>query len=153
MGVGGGGGPSSQSGTNLYTWKELLPEWTQAGQQAALPWLMSRAFSGGMTPTEGKQIWQGMKGEVDQAAATARKDVASRWIGGGDAALNSPAYNAMRGAVDIDRMSQVRKAAADFARIKQGSQETATKNMLTGLYTQVPYATSQWQTSSGGGGK
>ena len=153
--AGGGGAPTGggTSGTNLYNWKDLLPPWTQTGQQVALPWLMGQAFSGGMTPTEQKQQWGTMVSDIDNAAAQARKGITSRWVQGG-AAMNSPAYNAPRSAVEIDRMSQVRKAAADFAKIKFGAKESAIKNMLTGLYTPPPSTTGQWSTqTSGSGGK
>jgi hypothetical protein len=114
---------------------------------------MGQAFSGGMTPTEQKQQWGTMVSDIDNAAAQARKGITSRWVQGG-AAMNSPAYNAPRSAVEIDRMSQVRKAAADFAKIKFGAKESAIKNMLTGLYTPPPSTTGQWSTqTSGSGGK
>lgn len=148
----GGGGSSGQGGSTLYNWEKLLPPWTQTGQQVALPWLISQAFSGGMTPGEEKQQWAGMVDEIDNSAAAARKGIASRWVGGG-AALNSPAYNAARSSVDIDRMGQVRKAAADFAKVKLGAKQDAVKNMLTGLYTQPPAATGSWSNQQSGGSK
>lgn len=149
------GGDSSPSGTSypvLFNWQELLPPWTQAGQQIALPYLMSEAITGGMTPTVEKSLWGSILSDIDNAASQARRNVASRWIGGGGAALNSPAYNAAMSSVDIDRISQMRKAAADFAKIKQGARDTATKNMLTALYTPPPSSTAQVSQQSGGGG-
>ena len=52
----GGGGSQAQGGgwsqgtststPNLYSWRDILPPWVQAGQQTALPQLMERAATG-----------------------------------------------------------------------------------------------------------
>src|SRR5574343_1137475 len=148
----GGGVPTQTTGgtsiPTVHNWKTLLPPWTQTGQQVMVPWLVSKVFGGGMTPTEEKQQWGSMVEDVDQAASTARKSLVGRWVGGG-AAMNSPAYNAAKGAIDIDRMAQIRKAAADVAKVKLGAQDTATKNVLTGLYANVPSLVANYSTQSG----
>jgi hypothetical protein len=153
--MGGGGQSQETSGVGynspvLFNWEQIMPEWQKRVQKTTLPYLYEAATSGGMTPMEKKQQWASMQGEVDNAAAAARKNLAGRWVGGG-ASLNSPAYNAAKSAIDIDRMGQIRKSAADFAKLKLGAKDTAVKNLISGAFSSPVSQVGQsgWNTTSG----
>lgn len=149
--MGGGGGPSGQSGTTLYTWKDILPPWIQQGQQAALPFLMQRAQTG-LLPSEERTLWGGARDQIERGAEGASKNFA-RMIAGSGISPNSPAVAGGYADLASDKMTGISKAALDFAKTKIGARDTAIGQMLTALYTPPPVATSQWSTSSGGGGK
>lgn len=169
--MGMGGSSQSSTGTTnstgqststptLYNWREILPPWVQSGQQAALPWLMSRAQTG-MLPQEERDLWGGVKSEIANSGDLASRNL-SRQIASSGMGANSPA--AIGGYADLaaDRMSTTSKAALDFAKMKMGAKDTAIGQMLSALYTPSPAAvgnTSQstqnsWgYTRQGGGGK
>ena len=151
MGGGSGGGTSGTSGTQLYTWKDILPPWIQAGQQATLPYLMSRAQTG-LLPGEERSLWGGVKGTLEQGAMDAGKGL-SRMLASSGISANSP--SAAGGFADLasDKLTATSKAALDFAKTKIGARDTSIGQLLTALYTPPPVATSQWSTQSNGGGK
>ena len=150
-GASGGGGSSS---TTLYSWKDLLPPWIQSGQQAALPWLMSRASSGGLLPSEERSLWGGVKSNLDAANSQAGRSLASRMASSGISS-SSPVAAGAFGDLASDQVTQENKAALDFAKTKIAARDTAIGQMLTSLYTPPPVATGQTSytapTSSGGG--
>jgi len=152
----GGGGPSGGGGssqTTLYNWKDLLPPWVQSGQQAALPWLMSRASSGGLLPSEERTLWGGVKTTLDEASSQAGRSLASKMASSGISA-QSPAAAGAFADLALDRMSNESKAALDFAKMKIGARDTAIGQMLTALYTPPPVATGQTSyTAPTSGGK
>jgi len=137
---GSGGGGSST--TTLYNWKNLLPPWVQSGQQSALPWLLSRASSGGLLPSEEKTLWGGVKTSLDDANSRAGRSLASKMSSSGISA-SSPAAAGAFADLASDRVSNESKAALDFAKMKIGARDTAIGHMLTALYTPPPVATGQ----------
>jgi hypothetical protein len=153
MGGGSGSGGSGSSGTNLYTWKDILPPWIQTGQQATLPYLMDKAKTG-LLPSEERSLWGGVKGSLEQGSMDAGQNL-SRMLASSGISASSPA--AAGGFADLasDKVTATSKAALDFAKTKIGAKDTSIGQLLTALYTPPPVATSQWssQTSSGGGGK
>ena len=161
----GGGSPTSSGTTNstssstpqLYNWRDILPPWVQSGQQAALPWLMSRAQQG-LAPQEERDLWGGMNSEIGTSSDLATKNL-SRQIASSGMSPSSPAVAGGYADLAADRMSTTSKAALDFAKMKMGAKDTAIGQMLSALYTPSPAAvgnTSQsqsWGTtrqSSGG---
>lgn len=145
----GGGGPKSQTQTSAITWKELLPPWVQAGQRTFLPELMSRYYAGGMSPEE-EQLLRGMSiGEVKTATSGAKKALAQRMSASG-LSPSSPIYAGELADIEAGGVGGIASAIANLAKLKMGAKETATKNLLTALYTPPPYATAQSGSSSGG---
>ena len=162
----GGSSPTSSGTTSstststpqLYNWRDILPPWVQSGQQAALPWLMSRAQQG-LAPQEERDLWGQMKSEIGTSGDLATKNL-SRQIASSGMSPSSPAVAGGYADLAADRMSAMSKAALDFAKMKMGAKDTAIGQMLSALYTPAPAAvgnTSQSQswgtTSQGGGGK
>ena len=149
----GGGAPSSQSQSNptLYSWKEILPPWVQAGQQTTLPWLMSRAVEGGMLPGEERKLWGEAKGTVEDASTKAMRALSGRLATSG---LSPSSPMAAGGFADLasDKLTATSKAALDFAKLKMGARDTAIGQLLTALYTPPPVAVGQTTTSTSGGG-
>jgi len=149
----GGGAPSSQSQSNpsLYSWREILPPWVQAGQQQALPWLMSRAAEGGMLPSEERQLWGEARGTIEDAANQATRALSGRLATSG---MSPGSPMAAGGFADlaVDKMTATSKAALDFAKMKMGARDTAIGQLLTALYTPPPVAVGQTTTSTSGGG-
>ena len=153
----GGGGPTSSGSSNpvLYSWKDILPPWVQSGQQTALPWLMSRASEGGMTPQEEKQLWSQARGTVEQSGNQATQNL-SRQLASSGMAPSSPMAAGAFADLGLDKNTSMSKAALDFAKLKMGAKDTAIGQLLTALYTPPPVAvgnTTTTQQQSGGGGK
>jgi hypothetical protein len=150
---------TSTSTPQLYNWRDILPPWVQSGQQAALPWLMSRAQQG-LLPQEERDLWGQVKSEIGSSGDMATKNL-SRQIASSGMSPNSPAVAGGYADLAMDRMSTTSKAALDFAKMKMGAKDTAIGQMLSALYTPSPAAvgntsTSQqtsnsWPSSSGGG--
>ena len=164
----GGGGPtqsSTQFGQStttptLYSWKDILPPWVQTGQQNILPWLTSRALSGGMTPTEERNLWGQARGTIEDASQTAGRNL-SRQLATSGMSPSSPMVAGAYSDLAVDKVSQTSKAALDFAKMKMGARDTAIGQLMTALYTPPPAAvgsttqstsTGQSQASSGSGG-
>ena len=146
--MGGGGGGSRQE-TRAITWKELLPPWVQAAQRVALPDLMSRYFAGGMTPEE-EQLIKGMAvSEAKGATSAAKKALGQRMASAGLSA-GSPMWAGELANIEAGGVSSVASAIANIAKLKMGAKESATKNLLTALYTPPQYATATSGSSSGG---
>ena len=151
----GGGAPSSQSQSNpsLYSWKQILPPWVQAGQQQTLPWLMSRAAEGGMLPSEERNLWGEARTTIEDASNQATRALSGRLATSG---MSPSSPMAAGGFADLaaDKLTTTSKAALDFAKMKMGARDTAIGQLLTALYTPPPVAVGQTSTStSGGGGK
>ncbi len=147
---GGGSGTQSTGSSNLYTYKDILPPWVQAGQQRALPYLMQRVSEGGMLPAEERALWGQAKGTIEESAMSAGKELAKRLAMSGLSA-SSPMVGGAYSDLAADKLSQTSKAALDFAKLKMGARDTAIGQMLTALYTPPPVAVGQTsQTTSGG---
>jgi len=156
MGSGGssGGGGSSVSNPTLYSWREILPPWVQAGQQSVLPWLMSRAQEG-LLPDEEQKLWGQVKDQIESSGMDASKNLARQMATSGVSA-SSPASAGAYADLASDKLTTTSKAALDFAKMKLGQKDTAIGQLLTALYTPPPVAVGQTtfqQSSSGGGGK
>lgn len=158
--MGGGGPTSTSSGSSnpvLYNWKDILPPWVQGGQQAVLPWLMSRASEGGMLPSEERALWSQARGTVEQNANQATKNL-SRQLATSGLAPSSPMAAGAFADLGLDKNTAMTKAAMDFAKLKMGARDTAIGQLLTALYTPPPVAVGQYsqqvqQSGGGGGGK
>lgn len=163
----GGGGPSqSQSGsgwskawTEPITWETLLPPWVKAGQRKLLPMLEERVKEGGLTPDEERLLWGMARSEVAQAGTSARKALAGRMAASG-ISPTSPVWAGELADIEAQVPAGIASAVANMAKLKIGAKDTATKNLLTALYTPPPYATAhfaeseqQSSGSAGGGGK
>lgn len=172
MGTGGGssGGFGTQETTSesrstptLYNWREILPPWVQAGQQKALPWLLSRAQTG-LLPQEERQLWGQAQGSIEDASSLAARNL-SRQLAGSGLSPSSPMVSGAYSDLASDRMATTSKAALDFAKMKMGARDTSIGQLLTALYTPAPAAVGQTTTSTqrsmginqggggGGGGK
>lgn len=153
-GAGGASGGGGSSTTTLYNWKDLLPPWVQSGQKQALPWLMSRASSGGLLPSEERTLWGGIKTGLDDANAKAGRSLASRMASSG-IGMNSPSAAGAYSDLALDQATAESRAGLDFAKTKIAARDTAIGQMLTALYTPPPVATGQTSytapTTSGGG--
>ncbi len=160
MGSGGSSPTSSQYGTStttptLYSWKDILPPWVQTGQQQVLPWLTSRALSGGMTPIEERNLWGQARGTIEDASQTAGTNL-SRQLAMSGLSPSSPMVAGAYSDLALDKTTQTSKAALDFAKMKLGARDTAIGQLLTALYTPPPAAvgstTTSTQTASSQGG-
>lgn len=149
---------TSTSNPKLYSWKDILPPWVQAGQQTVLPWLMNRAATG-MLPSEERALWGQAKGTIEDTSEGAGKNL-SRQLAMSGLSPSSPM--AAGGFADLaaDKVSQTSKAALDFAKMKMGARDTAIGQLLTALYTPAPAAVGSTSTSQqtststpSGGGK
>jgi len=149
----GGGGPTSQGSSNpvMYNWKDILPPWVQSGQQAVLPWLMSRASEGGMLPSEEKMLWGQARSSIEDASNQANKNL-SRQLASSGLSPSSPMAAGAFADLGLDKVTSTSKAALDFAKLKMGAKDTAIGQLLTALYTPPPVATGQVSTQSSGGG-
>lgn len=149
-----GGGPSSSSSTKpvVYTWKELLPPWVQAGQQAMLPSLFQRYFAGGLTPDQLRTLEGTAKSQIEDSATQARGALTGRMAQQG-VDLRSPAMMGGFGDIESDRLASTQRMAMDLAKAKIGSMDTATQQLLTALYTPPPAAVGQKSSQSSSGGK
>lgn len=160
MGMGGSSPGSTGSGFStstptLYNWSQTLTPWQQSGQQAAQPWLMSRAQQG-LLPQEERDLWGRIQSEIGASGDLATKNL-SRQIASSGMSPSSPAVAGGYADLAADRMSTISKAALDFAKMKVGTKDNAIGQMLTALYTNAPVAvgntiTSQQNSQSSGGG-
>ena len=153
----GGGPKSTQSSTTtptLYSWKELLPPWVQAGQRALMPSLFQRYYAGGLTPEQMAVLSGSARSQIENAATTARQNLAGRMASQG-VNLGSPAWAGGLGDIEAERLGSTQRMAMDLAKAKIGAMDTATQQLLTALYTPPPAAVGQTttQSSKSSGGK
>jgi hypothetical protein len=110
---------------------------------------MSRA-SEGLLPSEERDLWGGVKSQIDISGDAASKNL-SRQIASSGMSPSSPMVAGGFADLASDRMSTTSKAALDFAKMKMGAKDTAVGQLLTALYTPSPVAVGQSSTSSGYG--
>jgi len=149
-----GGGPQSSGSTNTkaITWEQLLPPWVQAGQQEFLPYLMKRAYEGGMTPEE-EELLKGMaRTEVRGAGQAARQGLAGRMAASG-LSPRSGLWASEMGNIGASEVTGISQAMANLAKLKMGAGESARQQVLTALYTPPPYATATYGSQQSSGGK
>lgn len=161
--MGGSSGPSStgsgsgSSTPHLYNYEKLMTPWQMAGQQATLPMLMQRAFSGGLSPEEERALLGTVRQQTDQEFEQQQKGLVSKAALSG-LSPTSPVVIGERGNLGADRIAARTNAALNFAKLKMGAGDTARQQLLTALYAQPPYTvgnvstSTQTQQSSGGGG-
>jgi len=152
------GGPSSSGQTSttsqLYSWRDILPPWTQVGQQAILPKLFERFEAGGLTPEQERTLMGAQRASIEDATSTARKNLISRLSSQGISGA-SPLAAGEFSNIESDRITGIQRAAADLAKLKVGALDTATQHLLSGLYAPPPSAvgTTSYGTQRSSGGK
>jgi hypothetical protein len=149
-----GGGPESSgtTTTKAITWEQLLPPWVQKGQQEFLPYLMQRAYEGGMTPEE-EELLKGMaRTETRAAGQGARQGLAQRMASSG-LSPSSNIWTSELGNIGASEVTGISQAMANLAKLKMGAGESARQQLLTALYTPPPYATATQGSQQSSGGK
>ena len=153
MGMGGGGG-GSQSNTGsgsgwtagfgssdpiLYDYKSLMTPWQKSGQQQTLPMLMQRAFSGGMSPDEERNLLGTVRQQTDQEFDQQRAGLGAKAVASG-LSSSSPVVIGERGNLGAAQIAARTNAALNFAKLKAGAGDSARSQLLSALYSQTPYA-------------
>ena len=152
MGSGGGAGGStgwqmSQSTPQLYNWQQILPPWVASGQQALVPYLQQKAQTG-LLPGEERTLWGGSREQIEQGAMGAEKGLA-RQVASSGLSPSSPMVAGGFADLATQKMSDVSKAAMDFAKLKLGAKDTGIGQLMTALYTPSPVAVGNYATSFG----
>lgn len=148
MGGGGSaGGSTSTSIPTLYNWKSIMTPWSIAGQKEALPTLMERFKSGGLTPREESSLWGSAKQQLEQGSNAAGLGFARQMAASG-ISPNSPAAAGGWSDIGMNKIRSTAQAAMDFIKTKIGARDTATQQLLTALYTPAPVAVGQTTYSS-----
>lgn len=165
--MGATGGPTQSSigsgyGSStpvLFDYKQLMTPWQMKGQQVTLPALMQRAFSGGMSPDEERNLLGTIRQQTDQEFNQQRQALGAKAAMSG-LSPSSPVAIGERGNLGADQVAARTNAALNFAKMKVGAGDTARSQLLSSLYSQAPFAIgnqSQWTNTSnssgqGGGG-
>lgn len=148
MGMSGGGGSQSTVGSGsgsgysnpiLYDYNQLMTPWQKSGQQTTLPMLMQRAFSGGMSPDEERNLLGTVRQQTDQEFDQQRAGLGAKAAMSG-LSPSSPVVIGERGNLGADQVAARANAALNFAKLKTGAGDTARSQLLSALYSQTPYA-------------
>lgn len=148
MGSGGGssqniyGSGYGSSSPVLYNYDQLMTPWQKSGQQSTLPMLLQRAFSGGMSPDEERNLLGTIRQQTDQEFDQQRAGLGAKAVMSG-LSPSSPVVIGERGNLGAAQIAARTNAALNFAKLKTGAGDTARNQLLTALYSQTPYAVGQ----------
>ena len=146
----GGGGRTTQHtvgsgwgyGTStpiLYDYNQLMTPWQKSGQQQTLPMLLQRAFSGGMSPDEERNLLGTIRQQTDQEFEQQRAGLGAKAVMSG-LSPSSPVVIGERGNLDAAQIAARTNAALNFAKLKAGAGDSARTQLLSALYAPTPYA-------------